>query len=282
MPPSNDDNNGAGINETAAASKNVANLLASARRTVSGASELTGADGPAEGTHVTASEASGRPWVESEAKIRELCARVREIFASEAETEAESTPEKEGADDTVSIPDAAAISQASEFWVRACVCARKGDATRAAAVLRSLVSWKTRLGVPDESQKEKLAALLHRGLIWSSGARDRFGRYILHIRLRNADPSTFTPVDVVRAVSTTIEWTIRHYPAAQSHGVLILGDAGSVGFRNIDPRVPRELAHSFSSTLPVRVGGFCVMNLPWFIRPVFGTYTASISISIYY
>jgi len=277
MNPGNTDSDNAGINETVEASKNVANLLANARRTVSGASELTGTDAPSAATRVTASEASGRPWIESEAKIKELCERVRALVASEPDipeaAAAESVSEEGGATTSVPVPDAVAISQASDFWVRACLHARKGDVKRSAALLRSLVHWKIcGLGVPDHSQKEKLHALLQRGLIWSSGMRDKSGRYILHVRLRNTDPSTFSPVDVVRTVATTIEWTFRNYPAAQTHGILMLGDAGGAGFRNIDPRVPRELAHSFSSTLPVRVGGMCVMNLPWFIRPVFGTY----------
>lgn len=239
------------VEETAATAGSVTGLLSTAQQALSSESELTGvADGA---NQVKASETTGAPWVVDDETLASLVSQVRHELKNGEE-----------ADETTSeIAD-----NADEFWVQCCVKARKGNVQRASALLLALVAWKSKLGTGD-SVREKTHALLRRGLIWSSGARDKNGRCVMHVRLRYADPSTFAPADVVRTVALAVEWTLRTYPCAGSHGIVILGDAGGIGLRNIDARVPRELMTAFSRTMPVRMGAFVAINLPWFIRPVF-------------
>lgn len=205
---------------------------------------------------VTASETRAGAWAGDDAEMNALEAAVRAAVAKQGD---------------------AAAAAADPFWVRASIRARKGDASRASALLRSLVSWRAQLGLESADAREKVSALLRRGILWSSGQRERSGRYLVHVRIRYADPRSFSALDVVRTLATVIEWTLRTYPEAQTHGIIVFGDTAGIGLNNIDPRVPREIAHAFSSTLPVRIGGFCVMNIPWFIRPFFTIITSLLS-----
>ena len=181
-----------------------------------------------------------------------------------------STLAKELRDNVLNQGDTLA-STAHEFWVHACLYARKGDISRSSKLLRSLVQSKIKL-TPDEHQR--VPELLHRGAVWSSGARDRLGRHVLHIRIRHADPAEFTPDDLVRALALASEWTIRTYHAARTHGVVVLADAAGTGFGGIDTRLPGTLMHAFSRTMPLRVAAFCVLNPPWFFRAILAVGTA--------
>ncbi len=202
-------------------------------------------------TIVPAAELVTSTWDADDATLATLARQVRETVLEEE-------------DDTLA-------STAHDFWVRSCVYARKGDITRASKLLRGLVQWKTKIG---GDKLQRVPDLLHRGAVWSSGARDRHGRHILHVRIRDADPGLFTPEDVVRALALAAEWTLRTYPAARTHGVVVLVDAAGTGLTGVDTRLPGAMMHAFSRTMPLRVAAFCVLNPPWFLRPVLALATA--------
>lgn len=237
--------------ETTKPPNNVTNLVAATRRTVMQSSELEGG-AIAEAGAIRASDVTPGAFIVKDFDMDALESSVRKAV----------------------VEDASAAA-ADSFWVRACIRARKGDVTRAAALLQALVAWRTKLDM--EAGRPKALELLRQGILWSSGQRDRTGRYILHVRIRYADPRTYAAIDMVRAAATTMEWVLRRYPDSQKYGIVVLGDAAQLGLHNVDPRVPRELSYSFSRTLPVRIGGFFIMNMPWFLRPFFALISALLS-----
>lgn len=163
------------------------------------------------------------------------------------------------------------VAHADQFWLLACVRARKGDIQRALALADNYLKWRVSIG-SDEfnvAKSEKMRMQLERCILFVAGNTDREGRPVLNLRLRNQDPSTFAAVDTTRMISFVLEWTLRTYPAAQTHGVVIVNDFADVSFRNLDIRLPGVLRKAFSSTVPVRLASINVVNPPGFFKVIF-------------
>lgn len=157
------------------------------------------------------------------------------------------------------------------FYFIAALYARKGDITRSAALLRNYLAWRKRIGadVCHPANNSKLREQLRSGLIVSPGTRDRLGRAVVYMRLRLNEPDRFSALDTIRLSSVVLEWTLRTYPYAKSHGIAFYQDMRDLRFRNMDLRVPREMRNAFAQTLPIRCGSMNVLNPPVFLRLIF-------------
>lgn len=124
-----------------------------------------------------------------------------------------------------SSPDAtlnAPPSPPDAFYLRAALLARKGDVSRAAALVRNFSAWRQRLGDANPVSSPAILELLQRGLIVSPGTRDRKGRAIVCLSMNKLDSDRFSPLDVVRTVAFVYDWTMRRYPWAMTHGFCVM------------------------------------------------------------
>lgn len=186
-------------------------------------------------------------------------------------------PSSEEAALVASLRDAAlaksdiSVAHADDFWLLACIRARKGDIPRAMALAHNYIQW--RLSLRSEqmnlAQSPKMRAQLERRIVFVTGDTDRSGRPIVNVRMRNQDPSAFAAIDTTRTLSFVLEWTLRTYPAAQTHGVVIVNDFAGVTLRNLDLRLPAVIQRAFSRTIPVRVAALNVINPPLFMKVIF-------------
>eukprot|EP00177_Eucheuma_denticulatum_P003318 GFKZ01005994.1.p1 GENE.GFKZ01005994.1~~GFKZ01005994.1.p1 ORF type:complete len:316 (+),score=43.96 GFKZ01005994.1:666-1613(+) len=171
------------------------------------------------------------------------------------------------------------VARADAFWLVACIRARKGDVGRAMALADNYLKWRLGLGADskDLAQSQQLRAQLERRLVFVPGHVDRDGRPVLNVRLRYQDPSKFSAMDTARTLSFVVEWLLRKYPAAQTHGIVIVNDLRGVTLRNLDLRLPSVLQQAFSKTLPVRVAAINVINPPFLLKAVVGLFASVFS-----
>lgn len=157
------------------------------------------------------------------------------------------------------------------FFVNAALYARKGDMKRAQALLRNYLLWRKRLDADNvhPASSSALREQLRSGLMLSPGTRDRCGRAVVYMRLRLNQPDRYSALDTIRLASVVLEWTLRTYPYARTHGIAFFQDLRDVRFRNMDFRVPREMRNAFAQTLPIRCGSMNVLNPPMFLRVIF-------------
>ena len=165
-----------------------------------------------------------------------------------------------------------AVAQADDFWLLAAIRARKGDIQRALLLMKNYVEWRSTSSVQELSlaQSEQMQMLLKRQIILVAGNVDRDGRPVINVRARNTAPALFDPQDVVRAVFFVMEWTLRTYPAAQTHGIVLVNDMTGVARHNLDFRIPALMQRAFGRTLPVRVAAITLFNPPSVFKTIVG------------
>lgn len=161
------------------------------------------------------------------------------------------------------------IADADDFWIRACLRARKGDVVRAHALLGNYLRWRHDVHYDETSSSDKVRTILSTGLLNVVGNVTRDGRPILTVRYRFFNPREFAAIDVARAVGVVVEYLLRTYPAAQSHGVVVMDDMVGFSFGNFDFRVVRFLERAFTQVMPMRLAAIHVVNPGWVVRTIF-------------
>lgn len=161
------------------------------------------------------------------------------------------------------------VANAEDFWIRACLRARKGDVQRAHALLENYLRWRRDVRYDETSTSDKVRAILATGLLNVVGNVTREGRPILTVRYRFFNPREFAAIDVARAVGVVVEYLLRTYPAAQSHGVVVMDDMVGFSFGNFDFRVVRFLEKAFTQVMPMRLAAIHVVNPGWLVRTIF-------------
>ncbi|KAI0562699.1 CRAL-TRIO lipid binding protein [Gracilaria domingensis] len=168
------------------------------------------------------------------------------------------------------------VANADHFWLLAALRARKGDVKRAEQLMLNFLAWKRRLAASTDRAERLRAAQkqLQSRVVFVSGHTDRDQRPVINVRLPRHDPSTFSALDTVRTLALVMEWTMRTYPAAQTHGVIIVHNFANLKFHNLDLRLPGELQNTFSQTFPVRVAAILICHPPFFLKGIIGLVTA--------
>lgn len=162
------------------------------------------------------------------------------------------------------------VANADEFWLLACIRARKGDVTRALALAKNCLKWRESVNADGIKLNncEQMKKQLETGMVFVSGNKNRLGQVILDIRLGKQDPARFSALDTTRMISFVLEWVLRTYPEAQTHGIVVVNNMKGVSLGNLDLRMPGVLQKAFSRNMPVRVSSVNICNPPWFIRMV--------------
>lgn len=163
------------------------------------------------------------------------------------------------------------VETADDFWLRACVRARKGDVARALPLADNYLQWRAsvRAGAVNAATSETMRSQLRSGFVFAPGNVDREGRPVLNLRMRKQDPGRFSAADTTRMISFVLEWMLRTFPAAQTHGIVIVNDLSCVSYGNLDVRMPGVLQKAFSRTVPVRLASINMVNPPGFFRALF-------------
>lgn len=158
-----------------------------------------------------------------------------------------------------------------EFWLLASLRARKFDPQSAATRFQKYIQWRTEYRIDELGQpsNERMQAWLRLQVARWNGGKDRVGRYLVQMTMRNTRPDLFSAEDTMRGIHLVLETLLRAYPDAQARGVALVADLRDVAFKNLDPRVPKLLGPAMSSVLPVRLGRFHMCCPPWFFKLVF-------------
>ena len=172
-----------------------------------------------------------------------------------------------------------AVADAHQFYLLACIRARKGNVSRAFALASNYVMWRSSFGQDqlDLANSPKMQQQLASRLMFVSGIVDKNGRPILNIRSRNHNPTKFSASDTLRTLTFVLEWTLRTYPAAQTHGIAIINDMTGASFKNLDVRIPGVMHTAFANTLPVRLAAINLINPPFVLKAVIGIVTTLLS-----
>lgn len=171
------------------------------------------------------------------------------------------------------------VADAEHFWVLAAVRARKGDVIRAEKLLANFINWRERIESSADKQVrlDKTHSQLKSCFMFVSGTTDKAGRPVLHLKMAKHDPSSFSALDTIRTFSTVLEWTLRTYPAAQTHGLVVLHDMSDIALHNLDLRMPGEIQKAFSQSFPVRVASIILCHPPFFLKHVIGFFSSFMS-----
>ena len=167
------------------------------------------------------------------------------------------------------------VATEDEFWLLAAIRARKGDITRALALMSNFIAWRQTLDVSmcNPITSEKMLRQLRRRMVFVSGNTDRDGRPILAVCPARHDPSQYSALDTVRMIFFVLEWTLRTYPKAQTHGVLFLNMMTGASLKNLDIRIPGVMQKAFARNIPVRIAGGVIINPPFVLKAVLNIMT---------
>jgi hypothetical protein len=169
-----------------------------------------------------------------------------------------------------------------EFWALAALRARRFRLLRARQLLLSycgepalqahlaLLSPGPFVVEREAQQRERVRALLRRGVVSLVGdARCKQGRGLLLVQQRHHEPRHFAATDVLAAIHLLVVHAVRRSPELQTLGFTIINDMTGVGLRNFDLNVPKLLASTVESKLPMRYGQLILVNPPAFFSVVF-------------
>lgn len=171
------------------------------------------------------------------------------------------------------------VAQADTFWLAAALRARKGDAKRAVALAANYLEWRAKVAYDEHTPTSSpvVSEILSARLFVLAGNVSRDGRPVLTIRYRFFDPRRFSALDTVRAFGFIVEWMLRTYPMAQTHGVVVVEDAAGFSLKNFDIRLISFLEKAFSSILPVRISALHVTNPGFLVRAMFTLFSSFFS-----
>lgn len=168
------------------------------------------------------------------------------------------------------------VSNASSFFILACLRTRKGDPGRAIALLANYLQWRRRVGYyrhvracADSSLSSTVLDILNSKLLTVAGNTSRDGRPVFTCRYRYLNPRKYSADDTARALGVVFEYLLRRYPTAQTHGIVVVDDAAGFSISNMDVGLLRFLARAFSKVLPIRVAAAYIVNPSWIVNIVF-------------
>lgn len=168
------------------------------------------------------------------------------------------------------------VSNADPFFLLACLRVRKGDPKRAIALLANYLQWRRQVdyyhhlrACADPSTQSTVIEILKSKLLIVAGNTSRDGRPVVTFRYRFLHPHIHSAEHTARVLGIVIEYTLRRYPAAQTHGIVIVDDAAGCSLSNLDVGLLRFLARAFSKVLPVRIAAVYIANPSWIVNIVF-------------
>lgn len=173
------------------------------------------------------------------------------------------------------------VAHMHAFWLHACVRARKGDVSRALLMARNYCAWRTDVCYIERAVGHNVSAAVRRalcaGLFTVAGNHARDGRPVLTVRFKFFDPRVLSALDVARTFGLLVEYMLREYPLAQTHGLAIVEDADGFSLGNMDLRLVRFLSNAFSKVLPVRITSLNIVNPSWLAKTMFQLMSGFIS-----
>lgn len=157
------------------------------------------------------------------------------------------------------------VGVADSFWLRACLRARNGDVDRAIALATNYLQWRRGVryyerisnynGIPPN-----IRDLLSTGTFTVAGNASRKGQPVLTIRYEYYQPHRYQVSEATTTFVLLIEYLMREYPKAQTHGMVVMEEMSRATVSNLDIRLAHFLSRAFSSIIPLRIAAMFFVN----------------------
>jgi len=139
---------------------------------------------------------------------------------------------------------------------------RHYDIKSATDRLLSFLDWRIKNDVvhQDVTKDKKLQAQLREKVSRLLPTKDKQGRGIFWINLKNHNPTKYTAQDTVRCIHWLFLHALKNDPQLQKNGMVGINDLVGTSHRNLDINIPKALLPLFSKVFPVRLGGIYFVN----------------------
>eukprot|EP00055_Hartaetosiga_balthica_P008884 m.34258 g.34258 ORF g.34258 m.34258 type:complete len:308 (-) comp6510_c0_seq1:180-1103(-) len=161
-------------------------------------------------------------------------------------------------------------SKEGRFWLMMCLRARKYDLERALIIYFNYLKFRVDFGIGDvnDPDEEETKAVLNEDVMRCAGNTDKSGRYIWGFDGGNFFPKNYTPRIVTRALHHLIDHLMRKHPDASIKGIITIGNLRGYGLANFDPDTEKMFIESITNNIPLRQGGFFLINAPFIIKMI--------------
>eukprot|EP00049_Salpingoeca_infusionum_P018199 m.356171 g.356171 ORF g.356171 m.356171 type:complete len:345 (+) comp17453_c0_seq1:97-1131(+) len=155
----------------------------------------------------------------------------------------------------------------SQFWLWACLRARKYEVERALELYMNFLVFRCEYGIddPNDPDHDETLEYLKRKAQRACGNKDHLGRYVLSF---DAIPDRPKGRVLVRTVFNLIQYLLVTYPDAQARGTITVGNFEPFSMFHFDSQGQKELLDALTNKLPVRSGGMFMVNAPLIIRSI--------------
>jgi len=157
------------------------------------------------------------------------------------------------------------------------VWARKLDVTRAAELLKDHLEWREEYGINDPLDMDLMIRYLKNDAFpWSPGNYTKQGYSVSYLRPGFMDKTLLEDLGlrgVMQAHWIAMDTVLDHDIDVNRHGGIVVEDLAGASFWDLKGLVSghyswdvRKLGECLQNKLPFRMGGFIIVNAPWYIK----------------
>jgi len=124
------------------------------------------------------------------------------------------------------------------------------------------LDWRVKNDVvhQDITKDTKLQAQVNEKVLRFLPTRDKYGRGIFVVNMKNNKPKKYTAMDVVRTVHWNLYSALKSDPLLQKNGLVVINDLIGTSHHNVDLNIPKHLFPLFTKIFPARIGGIFIVN----------------------
>eukprot|EP00944_MAST-04C_sp_MAST-4C-sp1_P002224 g2224.t1 len=151
---------------------------------------------------------------------------------------------------------------------------RNGDLRTASERVQNYLNWRYKYLCTYEkitlANEPDILELYSRNMFTVIEDVDAEGRCAIYIRMKFMDPTTISPLAVLKTFHYSVMSRIlKDHPVCQKKGIYLIGDMGDAGFSNLDQRIPKAIMGAISKNFPVRLQGIYMVRPIWLINFLF-------------
>jgi len=161
------------------------------------------------------------------------------------------------------------------------IWARKSDVERAIELLKNHLAWREEYDIDGEWNMEHTSAYLrHPSYPWTPGNYTKQGYSVSYVAARHIDKELLEELGVAGVMKgnyAALDATLDHdIDVARKGGVFVEDFAGASFFdlmaivRGESAWDMKKMSEALQNKLPFRVGGFILVNAPWYLRLLLG------------
>lgn len=154
---------------------------------------------------------------------------------------------------------------------------RKLDVTRSAELLKAHMAWRVEFDIGGTLDMESLARYMRNELnTWTPGNYTRQGYAVSYLRVKHMDKTMLDELGfnkIMQASWMVTDTSLDHDYDISRRGGVVVEDLEGASFWELMSIVRgesswdlRRLSASMQNSLPYRLGGFIIVNAPWYIK----------------